>query len=225
MSQYPPAAPSTPAPRPTTPAVSELLTLGYLYLLILGIANQSLFYGLLGVNFLAWSDVLDVLISPIALLTDRPVRLAALVLLLAFLYPYTKWIRGLARKRRLAAGDEGLQEEEGPLVNAWLVYSACVLVFGYIGFAAGSGMELRKRLAEGEARIDHRIEFHDGKVVDAELVGKNTGFLFYFTTGDTELTIAPLADNVHRVQRINTGQRAAENSAAAEVGEASSPSG
>ena len=214
MSKDLPAASSLPQPRRSTPSVSELLTLGYVYLLILGIANQSLFYGLLGVNFLAWSDVLDVLISPIALLTDHPGRLAVLVLLVAFLYPYTMWIQSLARKRRHAAGGESLQKEETPLLNAWLVYSACVLVFGYIGFAAGSGVELRKRLAEGDARIDHRIEFHEGKAVEVELVGKNAGFLFYFTLGDTELSIVPLADNVHRVQRLDKAQREAAASKA-----------
>lgn len=76
-----PAAPSKSVLPRNTPAASELLTLDYAYLLILGVANQSLFYGLLGANFLAWSDVLDVLISPIALLTDHPGRLAVLVLL------------------------------------------------------------------------------------------------------------------------------------------------
>ncbi len=202
MSKDLPSAPSPTVAQRSTPAFSELLTLGYVYLLILGIASQSLFYGLLGVNFLAWSDVLDVLISPIALLTERPARLAVLVLLVAFLYPYTKWIQLLARKRKRARGGEDTLQEETPLVKAWLVYSACVLVFGYIGFAAGGGMKVRERLAEGEAKVDHLIEFHDGRLVEIELVGKNTGFLFYFAPGDTELSIVPLADNVRRIQRI-----------------------
>ncbi|MCK7592929.1 hypothetical protein [Pseudomarimonas salicorniae] len=210
MSTDQPTAPPATSARSTTPAVSELLALGYVYLLILGIANQSLFYGLLGVNFLAWSDALDVLISPIALLTERPGRLAVLVLLVALLYPYTMWIQRLARKRRLAQGGEQALRKDTPLVNAWLAYSACVLVFGYIGFAAGSGSEVRKRLAEGKAEVDHRIEFQDGSVIEAELVGKNTGFLFYFIPGETELSIVPLADNVRRVQRRGAADPAAE---------------
>lgn len=195
-------ASTAPASPRSTPPASELLTMGYLYLLVLGIANQSLFYGLLGVNFLAWSDVLDVLISPIALLTGHPGRLTVIVLLVALLYPYTKWIRALAHKRRPVGGDERMQKEEAPLLNAWLVYSACVLVFGYIGFAAGGGLELRERLAEGDARVSHRVDFRDGRSFEVELVGKNTGFLFYFVPGDTELSIVPLADNVQRVQRL-----------------------
>ena len=189
------------------PPVSELLPLGYVYLLILGIANQSLFYGLVGVNFLAWSDALDVLISPIALLTGDPRLLVTLVVLTALLYPYVKWIQALARKQKLAKGEP--IENEAPLLHAWLVYSSIVLIFGFIGFAASSGQDLRQRLVEGEARIDHRIEFHDGRSVAVELVGKNTGFLFYFAPGDTALSIAPLADNVHRVVRLSAAATAA----------------
>ncbi len=188
---------------------------------MLGILNQSLFYGLLGVNFLAWSDALDVLISPIALLTGDLKFLVTVVLLIAVLYPYMKWIRSISRKKRKQRG-LGDDENEAPLVQAWLTYSAIVLVFGFIGFGGGSGSGIRERLAAGEAQIDHPVEFHDGRTAEVELVGKNTGFLFYFSPGDSALSIVPLADNVHRVQRIAPAaatKSASANNADAAVGD------
>ena len=195
------------------PPIGELLSLGYVYLLVLGIVNRSLFYGLLGVNYLAWSDVLDVLISPVALLMDHPGRLAVIVLLIALLYPYTRWIQVLARKRRPPSAEGAPEPAEAPLVRAWLAYSAVVLVGGFVGFGAGAGMDVRERLATGEAEPDHRIEFRDGRSVEVELVGKNTGFLFYFAPGDRVLSVVPVADNVHRVQRLAPQAEAAGPSA------------
>lgn len=201
------------------PPMSELVPLGYLYLLVLGIVNQSLFYGLLGVNFLAWSDALDVLISPIALLTGDLKLLVTVVVLVLLLYPYTKSMHSISRKKKSQRG-VGEETKQAPLMHAWLTYSALVMVFGFIGFGIGSGSELRGRLAAGEAEIDHRVEFHDGRTVQVELVGKNTGFLFYFSPGDTALSIVPLADNVHLVQRIEPA--AATKPAPAQTADAAS---
>ena len=94
-----------------------------------------------------------------------------------------------------------------------------------VGLAAGSGTKLRDRLAAGEARVAHYIEFHGGRVIEAELVGKNTGFLFYLTPGDTEIGIVPLADNVQRVQRNSKAQQAEASSGAAEGSRAAAPPG
>jgi hypothetical protein len=195
------------------PPISELLPLGYLYLLILGIATQSIFYGLLGVNFLAWSDVLDVLISPIALLTGQIALLVTVVLIAALLYPYLKWLRHMNRDKKRSGLNRGLLEQ--PLARAWLQFSAIVIVFAFIGIGSGAGMAVRERLSAGEAIVDHRVVFHDGRAVEVELVGKNAGFLFYFGVGDTALNIVPLADNVHRVQRIDSPPTQASEDAAA----------
>ncbi|NCO19641.1 MAG: hypothetical protein GW900_06275 [Gammaproteobacteria bacterium] len=197
------------------PPVSELLPLGYLYLLILGIATQSIFYGLLGVNFLAWSDVLDVLISPIALLTGQIALLVTVVVIAALLYPYLKWLRYLNRNKKPNGLNRSLLEQ--PLARAWLQFSATVIVFAFIGIGSGAGMAVRERLSTGEAIIDHRVVFHDGREVDVELVGKNAGFLFYFGVGDTALSIVPLADNVHRVQRIGSSPGLASDPAGPDV--------
>ena len=70
----------TPAdePRPAGEyGLQDYLSFGYLYLLLLGIVSESIYYGLLGVSVLSYSDVLDVLLSPLTQLENEPALFSA----------------------------------------------------------------------------------------------------------------------------------------------------
>jgi len=43
-------------------SIQDYLSLGYLYLLILGIFKDAVFYGYLGVNFINYASVQDILL-------------------------------------------------------------------------------------------------------------------------------------------------------------------
>jgi len=47
-------------------AIQDYLSIGYVFMLILGIFHETIYYKFLGVNILEYSSVLDVLISPIS---------------------------------------------------------------------------------------------------------------------------------------------------------------
>jgi hypothetical protein len=49
--------------------LQTFLPLGYLYLIILGILRDGVFFYMLGINFLKYSSIMDILISPISELT------------------------------------------------------------------------------------------------------------------------------------------------------------
>ncbi|NJK83951.1 MAG: hypothetical protein HC912_09240 [Saprospiraceae bacterium] len=64
--------------------VQDYLSIGYLYLLILGILSDSIYYGMLGINILSYSTILDVLLSPIVKLTDNILLAAAIMVPTSF---------------------------------------------------------------------------------------------------------------------------------------------
>lgn len=61
--------------------VQDLLSLGYVYLLILGLARDTIYYGFLDVNILSYSSIGDILISPLAYLTRHPVQIVVFLVL------------------------------------------------------------------------------------------------------------------------------------------------
>ncbi len=52
----------------TQRSIQDYLSLGYLYLVVVGILFDAIFYGILGINIIHYSSILDVLLSPIAFL-------------------------------------------------------------------------------------------------------------------------------------------------------------
>jgi hypothetical protein len=55
--------------------LQKLLPYGYLFLVVMGIIKESIFYYQIGINILKYTTIMDVLISPIATLTSNPVVL------------------------------------------------------------------------------------------------------------------------------------------------------
>lgn len=66
--------------------LASLLPLGYLYLIVLGILNQSIQYGLIGINILNYVAISDVLFSPITILTSHYIVLISVVVIGIGLY-------------------------------------------------------------------------------------------------------------------------------------------
>ena len=69
--------------------LQDVFYIGYLYLIILGIVSDAIFYGIFGVSYLNYTTILDALISPISLLINN--WKISLFLGLMYLY-FTRWM-------------------------------------------------------------------------------------------------------------------------------------
>ena len=73
--------------------LQDYFYIGYLYLIILGIVSDSIFYGIFGVSYLNYTTILDALISPISLLTNNWFISLFLGIMFWLMYLYfTKWM-------------------------------------------------------------------------------------------------------------------------------------
>lgn len=116
------------------PPPGELLPLGYVYLLLLGIASESIHFAMLGVNVIDYSNVLDVLLSPIALVTGDIEVLAVVVGVPLVLWPYLKLMRHLANKKPTEK-NKGLREQ--PIGKIWLPMCVLALFCAFLGLGLG----------------------------------------------------------------------------------------
>lgn len=62
--------------------IQNLIPLGYLFLVIMGILKESVFYYQLKINILKYSTIMDILISPIADLTSTPILMIGFICLI-----------------------------------------------------------------------------------------------------------------------------------------------
>jgi site-specific recombinase XerD len=70
--------------------IQGFLSVGYIYLIVMGILNETLYYNQIGIDILNYSSILDVLISPIARLTSNILFLTIFIIVLFFAFKLPK---------------------------------------------------------------------------------------------------------------------------------------
>ena len=69
--------------------LQDYFYIGYLYLIILGVVSDAIFYWIFGVSYLNYTTILDALMSPISLLINNWILSLALGIMFLLMYYYT----------------------------------------------------------------------------------------------------------------------------------------
>ena len=191
--------------------VQNILSLGYIYLLVLGILHNAIYFNLIDVNYLEYSSVLDVLISPISVITSslKSALVFIGIILISIIYVkvliplLVKWRR---KQQKYQSGKylKKVNDLDGFTKNNYaLLMIMGLFVFGYfIGFGQGKGMKNKSLISENKVEHNYTIDFINGKTVEAKLLGKNSLNVFYIVKGDKTVSIAPIDGNIMKVQKI-----------------------
>ena len=80
--------------------IQEYLSIGYLYLLVLGVIGDSIYYSFFDINIIRYSTVLDVLLSPIANLSDGWMQPVGILLMILMSIWFTNFMPKFHKKNR-----------------------------------------------------------------------------------------------------------------------------
>lgn len=190
--------------------LQDYLSLGYIFLLILGVFNQAIYYKFLNVNILEYSSVLDVLISPISIITGElrfalAIVLAVLVgLLYKFILP--AFYKRLAKKEKYQSGKNKEKIEkslEAVKSNSFTIFIVSLMIFSvFVGLGMGKGRKTKDRIDKGEIELSHELVFQDDTSKEVRIVGKNSLYVFYVKKGDKEVSVAPIDGNIKSIKRL-----------------------
>ncbi len=195
----------------TQRSLQDYLSLGYLYLLILGIFKDVIFYGLLGVNIINFSNIQDILLSPIIFLTaDLKQFLIFLVglPLIAIGIGYAarkyheinknkEWYKA---KKNYEKWDKTYGKET---YYDFLTTMILLALFGaFIGAGLGKGMKISKKIKTGTLENTSQITFENKETLKVNLIGHNSEYLFYAAEKDTVVTIVPIRGNIKKIQNL-----------------------
>ena len=176
--------------------IQEYLSLGYIYLLLLGIATDAIYFGFLGISILDYSAISDVLLSPIKLLARNLLVCIILLVIITSLFLFNKWQASKLKKK----GESEAQQTD--LTNK-LLLTACVMVlFFFVGIGLGAGKKNGMMLSKGELKPDHQITFANGEVIEAKVVGRNSVYLFYVRPNEKQVIITPIEEHVFQLKKI-----------------------
>lgn len=187
--------------------IQGVVTLGYIYLILMGILNESLYYNQLDINILNYSDVLDILISPIAKMTSSSAGFAVFLVLILALLGLPKILVKQREKRWFKKSfkmKEGLNAEEmrSSFFYLALFMIALFLVGFYVGTGLGTGKKLKKRIANKEIVFNDKLYFLNGTEASVEIIGKNSSYIFYLEPASTVVKVSPISGVISKIEEI-----------------------
>lgn len=187
-------------------SLQEYLSLGYVYLIILGILSDVIYFKFLGIDILNYSTILDVLISPVNILAHDFRTFAFFLLLLGLLFFFFAKVGPLIQQKRQDKQPEAASKEEAasPENAGWINLILVMILSMFLGYGIGRGSKLRSRMATGIHTMTHELVMADQQVREVKIVGQNSAYLFYLTQGQKEVTITPIADNIREIRKIHT---------------------
>ena len=189
--------------------LQDVFYIGYLYLIILGIVSDAIFYGIFGVSYLNYTTILDALISPISLLINNWKISLFLGLMFFIMYLYfTRWMfkvyaffrvkKWYQKMYNIEKWDKKYEE----LAKKKTIIPGMMFIFFllFISMRTGMGIGMKQKYNSKEIIPNYTLVFKDNSKLDVRKVGQNSAYFFYFIPGEKVITATPIADNLKQIK-------------------------
>ncbi len=189
--------------------IQGLLTLGYLYIVILGILGEALYYSQLGINILNYSSITDVLLSPISKITSNFFLVGSLIFLVITVLSILNSANTPEKRARLKHLLRIKPGNESKSLDLLVVFFSVFLFSFYVGLDIGFGAKTASRIKSGKIIYNDKVVFSSSDSTVAKIVGVNTSYLFYITSESPSVKISPVS-NLKFIERqpvrLNVGK-------------------
>jgi hypothetical protein len=180
--------------------LEKMLPFGYLILVILGILKESVFYYQIGINILKYSNLMDILISPISDLTAHPAVLIGFLIYVLALYAgclyaskntHKNWVKKLINTNN---PQQELDKEELEIRfgNKFLQILTVGMMSFFLGIGVGNGQNVANKIAKNNLNYNHAVTFNSDETKQVYLIGSNTANFFYIEKGNNHVKISPV---------------------------------
>ncbi len=191
--------------------LQEYFYIGYLYLIILGIVSDAIFYGIFGVSYLNYTTILDALISPVSLLTNNWKLSLFLGFMFWLMYLYftrwmfkfyqylrvKKWYQKIYNIEKWDKRYEEMKKKKNLIPGMMFMF---FLLF--VSMRTGMGVGMSQKYASEDAVPNYTLIFKDNTKLDVRKIGQNSAYFFYFIPGERVITATPIADNLKQIKRL-----------------------
>lgn len=183
-----------------TEDLQKFLPFGYVYLVLLGIIKESVLYYQIGINILKYSNIMDVLLSPISDLTSHPIVLIPFVIYVLLIYfglnylskNYKKdWVRKFfGTKQELSK--LSVEESKEFFGNKFVSILAVSLLSFFLGIGIGNGKIISEKIANNNLKYQNKLTFNTNEIKEVYLIGSNSSNYFYVEKGNKNVQISPI---------------------------------
>ncbi|MGG7471211.1 hypothetical protein ACVVIH_21975 [Chryseobacterium arthrosphaerae] len=184
-----------------TEGIQRSLPFGYLFLVVMGILKESVFYYQININILKYSTIMDILISPIATLTSHPIVLITVIAVVIFSFAFPSYLSKQSLKNnQWALKMSSLKEHqsmtkdevENHFTNMFIKFLAMMLLSFFVGIGLGEGWGLTKKINENRLNYGYKLNYNDESSEQVYLIGSNSMYYIYLVKGNKTIKISPV---------------------------------
>jgi len=197
--------------QPLDLSLQEYLSLGYIYLVILGIISDVLYYNFLDIEILRYATILDILISPINTLMSDLKILGLFTLFIGGMYAIVFIISPKLKKDKPESKPQNKNDLTQKKAGS-LVFLAIMIFSMFLGFGLGRGAKTRSQIKNGELKPSHTLLFKNGEQQVVRSLGTNSNYVFYVPEDTRDIVIAPISDNISQIIPIHKDEQEADDS-------------
>lgn len=184
-------------------SIQDYLSLGYLYLLALGIIREVIYFGFLDINILSYSSVLDVLLSPLVVMTKNPKVGIGLIFFAIVIYFLNGYLFKKQQNVSLESSSPNKKEFTKSEITQGSIFLFSLFIFAFfVGTGIGAGYKDSKKLEKGEFEISHKITFIDQEKIEVKLLASNSQYIFYVLGNEKSVSISPISGNVKKIEKL-----------------------
>lgn len=181
--------------------IQDYITLGYLYLVLLGVVNIVIYYSSFNINIFDYISISDILMAPINMLFLNYKFTAMIIVVIgiaSYLLKFVFWginqlIEEIANKFNKPT--KGIDYQ--PVI-------AFVVLFSYIFLVLSTNMAkgMSSRVEDKSYKLNTTLTFADNTQKDVFVIATTSVYLFYVEKGEDVVSIMPISGNVKSMKDI-----------------------
>ncbi len=186
--------------------IQGFLSVGYIYLIVMGIVNETLYYNQIGVDILNYSGILDVLISPISRLTSSIFSMIIFIIIIFSAFKFPKFLakkkdKKWFKKSMKLEANLSTSEIEASLLKTFIFLISIGILGFFVGTGMGKGFKMSNKIEKGKIDYNDYIEFINGDKAKVEIVGENSTYIFYLEQGNKTVQITPIGGIIKSIEK------------------------
>lgn len=181
--------------------IGNLLPLGYVFLVIMGIIKESVFFYQIGINILTYSSIMDILISPVATFTSNPIVLVAIISIFILHYylpkilfknDHKKWVIKAFELNKIKE-DLSHDDKTQHYITISIRTLAAFLLSMFLGYGLAGGYFISQKIKNNKLEYDYKLNYNSGESENVSIINSNTEYYFYVAKGNNKtIKITPV---------------------------------
>ena len=181
--------------------IQDYITLGYLYLVLLGVINIVIYYSAFNINIFDYIAITDILLAPINMLFLDYLNTVKIILVIGFFCYLLKFlfiiINRLIKNASIKFNKLLSTVTYQPLIIFVTLFSYIFLDLS-IGMAERVSLQIKSKAHKPETTIT----FTDNTQKNVSVIATTSVYLFYVEKGEDVVIVAPISGNVKSIKGI-----------------------